>query len=167
MGNCLDVISFSRTFNDFTFKLSTDSLHEIRGVLPRYLQQQHQHGHNIDFSPGQTNLPVTRNQSTSTRTITLRFFTQVMSFPQKPEIRHQPGQSHRGFCSSHKFSSETRFRTPAIKRQRQAILDLHETSLQHWKSFNATLSDSNPSHAPQSRVSVKETDFVNGRNMLN
>ena len=100
--------------------------------------------HHIELQPRPRDCNESINQVlvltlATTRTITLRFFTQVMSFPQKPEIRHQPGQSHWGFCSSHKFSSETRFRTPAIKRQRQAILDLHETSLQHLEVIQCYL----------------------------
>ena len=37
-------------------------------------------------------------------------FTQVMSFPQNPEIGHRPGQSHWGFYSSHKFPQRPDFR---------------------------------------------------------
>ena len=49
-------LKYAQTQHDIrptgTFHLQTVrrvSLHEIRGVLPRYLQQQHQHGHNIEF----------------------------------------------------------------------------------------------------------------------
>ena len=71
-------------------------------------------------------------------------FTQVTSFPQRPDFGHQPSRD----------------------RDKLYSISMRQVS-NIWKSFNATLSDSNPSHAPQSRVSVIETDFVNGRNMFN
>ena len=80
--NCLDVISFSRTFKDFTSKL-------FDGFLLMKYEEFYQDIYNNNIS--QDN---------------------------HPEVFH----------SSHEFSSETRFRTPAIKRQRQAILDLYENT---------------------------------------
>merc|ERR1712240_724673 len=69
--NYLDVTSFSRTFNDFTSKL-------FDGFLFMKYEEFYQDIYNNNIS-----------QDNHTEV-----FTQVMSFPQNPEIRHQPGQSH-------------------------------------------------------------------------
>merc|ERR1712121_360402 len=73
----------------------------------------------------------TMNQSTSTRTYHPEVLLKSLAFIRDKYLDISQDNHPEVFCSSHKFSSETRFRTPAIKRQRQAILDLHETSLQH------------------------------------
>ena len=166
------------------------------------------------FSPGQANLPVYNESININQDTSPWGFTQVTSFPQRPELDinqdtspwgftqvtsfhqrqvfgHQPGQSPWGFLlkswvflrnqkldisqdnHTEVFAQVTSFpqrpdfgHQPSRDRDKLYSISMRQVS-NIWKSFNATLSDSNPSHAPQSRVSVKETDFVNGRNMLN
>ena len=89
------------------------------------------------------------------------------SFPQRPELDINQDKSPWGFYSSPSFPQRPDLgHQPSRDRDKLYSISMRQVS-NIWKSFNATLSDSNPSHAPQSRVSVKETDFVNGRNMLN